>query len=129
MLRVDPEKIEAELAAFLEREGPKALQPGFPGVVARAQIALLPTITRWRVQEMNRLGADPNEVANALVMMIASTLTGEAMSVYGQEANDEHFSFINNMLRGIGEECGALLTRQIGGVQYHHHKPEQSGTA
>jgi hypothetical protein len=129
MLRVDPEKIEADLAAVLLREIEKTKESGFVGVMARAQVALLPAITRWRLGEINRLDADPNEVANALLRIFSSTLVGEAYSVHGTKVDEDHFQFVNLMLRGIGEECGALLTNNVPGVTVHRTEPTDIGNA
>jgi hypothetical protein len=112
---VDPEKLEAALASMIEEMKPGLDRSGLVGVIARMQTQVNPPMNRWRAAEVNR-GTDPNDVANALVALIAGTLVSEATAVYGREISDDHYGFINMMLQAIAEEFGSQLNGE-GGVK------------
>jgi hypothetical protein len=128
MLRIDPEKIEAELAAMQKAMALQANLPGPPGAIARMQMAVLPALTRWRTAEINR-DVNPNDVANALVALFAATLYSEVTTVYGTEIDDDHYQFLNKMMLGIGQEVGAFLEGNRPGVTRKFIGGSDVGTA
>lgn len=129
MLRVDPEKMEAELAALRKAMESQVNLPGARGTIARMQMQVLPALTRWRTGEINRIEFDPNDVANALVALISCTLFSEACSVYGDEIASDHYKFFNNMMQGIAEEFGALLGGTRPGMTTKYVGGTEAGTA
>lgn len=106
--KVDPEKLEAALAAMIEEMKPGLNMAGLTGTIARMQTEVNPALPRWRANEVNR-ATDPNHVSNAMVALIASTLVSESQAVYGPGATDEHYGYINAVLQGIAEEFGSML--------------------
>lgn len=125
-MRTDPEKVEAAIAAMIEEMKPALAVPGVRGTLARMQTMVTPAVLRWRSSEVNR-GTDPNDIANALVGLISSTLVAEATAVYGMEPTYDHYNFINSMLQGIAEEFGSMLNG-AGGIKMKSVAMDVAGT-
>lgn len=114
--KVDPEKLDASIRAMIEKMKPGLHEPGIKGVLARMQTMVTPALTQWRSGEVNR-STDPNDVANALILLFGTTLSSEACAIFGMfdvENPDEHFGFVNDFLQGLGEEIAAMLQRPPG---------------
>jgi hypothetical protein len=119
---IDLAEVEAAMEEFRIRERGKTERPGLEGVVARGQLAALPALTIWRVNEMNR-GTDANEMMNALVMVVAAALSGEIMSTAGGDQT-EMFAITNRLLQGLAEEIGSILTGAADIVASRHEFKE-----
>jgi hypothetical protein len=122
---IDLADVEAAMEAFRVRERAKTELPGMDGIVARAQLAALPALTIWRVKEMN-LGTDPNEMMNALVMVLAAALSGEIMSTTHERV--EQFDIVNRVLQGLAEEIASILTGEAA-VMASRHEFKEAGRA
>lgn len=120
-LMIDLAEVEAAMEEFRIRERNKAEQPGMTGIVARAQLAALPALTIWRVKEMNR-GTEPNELLNALMMVIAAALAGEIMST--EDDQKEQFAIVNRALQGLAEEIASILTGKAPVIAQRHEFKE-----
>lgn len=129
MLRVDPEKMEQQLALMQKAMAEQVNRPGTHGVIARMQMMVMPALYRWRTAEMNRIECDPNEIANALIALFATTLFSEACSVYGEPIDDDHYKFLNGFMMGMGEEVAAMLAGQRPGLNAEFVGATEGGTA
>lgn len=128
MIKVDPEKSEASIAAMVEGMKPALNEPGFKGVLARMQSTATPALVRFREAEINR-GSDPTDVGNALMLLFATTLMSEACAIWGLDPSDNHYSYINNMLKGIAAEFEEILTGNADYVTKSAVSLEVSGSA
>ena len=110
MLRIDPEKIEQQLATMIEDLLPHCDGSDPGAVVARMQMQVIPALIRWKTGEANR-GTDHNGVLNAFVAMVSSQLVSLTVEVIGStEISGEHFTTANTVLMAIGEEIGSILS-------------------
>lgn len=114
-VHLDLESLERSLADTQARHRPNIEAPGLTGVHARIHHDVLPALTRFRAKEVNN-NSDPNEVAQALLSLFASTLVSEATAVNGKEIGADHYGFINRFLQALGEEVGEMFE---GGDNYH----------
>ena len=120
---IDLAEVEAQLTEMFARTATESEKPGYEGVVARCQLALLPAITRWRADEFNR-GVDANTILNAMTGMCASTILGEVCVLTVDE--DAQITIINKVLQGIGEEIASMMK---GSVREHGSKLIEAGRA
>lgn len=110
MLRVDPEKVEAQLTAMVAALAPHLDGSEANNVLARMQTLVVPAIIRWKLGEMAR-GVGENDLLNALVCLVSSQMAGIIGEVVGSaDFGKEHFALANNLLQPIGEEIGAIMT-------------------
>jgi hypothetical protein len=122
---IDIADVEAGMEEFRARERKKTDLPGVQGVVARAQLAVSPELTLWRVKELNR-GTDPNEVMNGIVALVAATLAGEVLAV--PMPKDRQIAVINRTLTAIAEEVVSILSGQAD-MTIHRHEFKEAGNA
>lgn len=108
----DLSEVKASLDAFLESEKHKTELPGFEGVVARAQQAILAPITIWRAEESNR-GTDDNTIMNAIVGMCASTIVGEIKENCPPGDVDAQFEVANRIIAAVAEEIAITIIESI----------------
>lgn len=117
MLRVDPEKLEAQIAEMVSTLEPRSKGTGVEAVVMRMQLALLPPFMRWKLAEMNGGATTDNEICNAFVAFAASQIAGivhDCASTSGsiERAGDQHFAIANSIMQGIGEELAAIFASE-----------------
>lgn len=119
MLRVDPEKVEAEIAAMVASLADHCEGTTPDDVLHRMQMQVIPAFIRWKLGEMNR-SVDENSVLNAVVAFVASQMVSTVVEVIGDpEIEEAHFTLTNKLLRAIGEEVGAIMTGRRQMVQHH----------
>jgi hypothetical protein len=129
MVYVDIEVIEAQLEQMKERMEPGLEADGWLGVVARMQHDVLPALTLWRTQEMNRLDADPNVISEALITLFASTMFSEVCAVLGPDVGDKHYSSFNRMLQALATEGGSFLAGTHEGAVMRWTEATEEGRA
>lgn len=90
------------------------------GAIDRLQADVLPALEGWR-NDQSRRGASDNEIGNALVALFASIMFSEVTHTLGSEIDQRHYTAVNRMLQGVGEEVAEMLS----GRMVH----EEAGTA
>jgi hypothetical protein len=109
-MRVDPDKVEAQLSSMLAALAPYTEGDEPRHVLARMQMQVLPAIVRWKTSEMNR-GSAENDVLNAFVCMVSSQMAGIVGEVIGSaDFGDPHFEMVNSLLQAIAEEVGSIMS-------------------
>lgn len=125
MQQVDIQAVKAAMEEFRISQRKLADDPE-QGCVFRAQLAVTPELTLWRAEEVNR-GTDPNEVLNAMVMLVASTIAGEIMAVTDDQG--AQFETFNRTIHAIAEEVAALFLDPTRGIQQRFPMEEVAGNA
>jgi len=109
--KIDPAKVEAEIAVMTERLTSLANTEGLEGVVMRMQLALIPPFIRWKFSEMNGVTTD-NQICNAFVAFVSSQMAGLVADCV--DDTNERYALANRLLQGIGEEVGSIFAGTSG---------------
>jgi hypothetical protein len=103
---IDMAEVQATMEALRERSKAALELPGFAGVTARLQDAVVPEMTYWRARELNR-GTQPALMVEAMVAVFAASFAGEFRQY--TDSTDAQFELANEVISSFANALGNII--------------------